>query len=152
MFLNCQNYGGKQFLEHVTNSPSNFKTITLLFINLQHVKRTFHGASGDVTNKSTGYWIIDLDINSPHTVDRYVPEVKRAQLVEEDCVNHLYCGLSYYVPVLSMIWKTNWIPGPEPYIDNPVIADVLERERLPDGSRVSLRLRGEIISTHGVTV
>ncbi|KAG5898670.1 hypothetical protein JTB14_030620 [Gonioctena quinquepunctata] len=34
---------------------------------IAHARRTFHDASGNVTKNMTGYWMADMDINSPHT-------------------------------------------------------------------------------------
>ncbi|KAI4469139.1 metallopeptidase m28 family member [Holotrichia oblita] len=100
---------------------------------LSHTKRTFHSAAGDVMHESSGYWIIDLDINSPHTVDRFVPEVATAQLIDKDCAAYLYCGLPYLVPVLSMIWKTHFIPAPPPIFEKPTVMKVLNRDKIKIG-------------------
>ncbi|KRT84651.1 hypothetical protein AMK59_725, partial [Oryctes borbonicus] len=109
---------------------------------LSHTKRTFHDASGDVIRESSGYWIIDLDINSPHTVDRFVPEVATAQLVDKDCTDYLYCGLPYLVPVLSMIWKTHFIPAPPPIFDKPTVMKVLNRTKTTIGERITIEMTG----------
>ncbi|XP_015836953.1 endoplasmic reticulum metallopeptidase 1 isoform X4 [Tribolium castaneum] len=52
---------------------------------IAHTKRTFHDISGAITNEKSGYWIVDMDINSPHTVDRHVPEMAAA----DSCFNHV---------------------------------------------------------------
>lgn len=92
---------------------------------------------------SNGYWIVDMDINSPHTVDEHVPLMKTAQLVDKDCKDHLYCGLPYLVPVLTMIWKTHWVPGPEPVLLKPVNMSLVEKTAIPDGKRFSFEISGE---------
>ncbi|KAJ8925688.1 hypothetical protein NQ315_009535 [Exocentrus adspersus] len=109
---------------------------------MAHTKRTFHDATGAIKNVSTGYWIADMDINSPHTVDRYVPEMRKAKLVEQDCEDYLYCGLPYLVPVLTMIWKTHWVPGPSPILQVPVKLEVLSREKTSGRERVTLKVQG----------
>lgn len=83
-----------------------------------------------------------MDINSPFSVERYVNEVSRAELVERDCVEHLYCGLPYLVPVLTMIWKTHWIPGPMPYLETPLRMNILSRNRTSIGETISLKAEG----------
>lgn len=83
-----------------------------------------------------------MDINSPHSVERYVKEVGQAELVERDCVEHLYCGLPYLVPVVSMIWKTHWIPGPMPYLATPLKMTVLERTKTAIGETISFKAEG----------
>jgi hypothetical protein len=45
-----------------------------------------------------------MDQNSPHTVKMLVPEVAYAELVEDDCVQHVYCGMPYLMPALSFMW------------------------------------------------
>lgn len=114
-------------------------------IIFQHTHRTFHDASGKITNQSSGFWFADMDPNSPHSVDRYVHEMKNAQLVTEDCEKYLYCGLPYLVPVLTMIWKTHWLPGPPPVILKPVKVDV-KRERIPGGEQLTVTVDGKVIS------
>lgn len=108
---------------------------------IAHTQRTFHDQSG-ATSTSNGYWIVDMDINSPHTVDEHVPLMKTAQLVDKDCKDHLYCGLPYLVPVLTMIWKTHWVPGPEPVLLKPVNMSLVEKTAIPDGKRFSFEISG----------
>ncbi|KAK9707901.1 Peptidase family M28 [Popillia japonica] len=109
---------------------------------LSHTKRTFHSAAGDVMHESSGYWIIDLDINSPHTVDRFVPEVAAAELIDKECAVYLYCGLPYLVPVLSMIWKTHFITAPPPTFEKPTVMKVLTRDKINIGERIIIELTG----------
>lgn len=109
---------------------------------MAHTKRTFHDTSGAITNVSNGYWLADMDINSPHTLDNYVPIMKTAELVQKDCVDYLYCGLPYLVPVLTMIWKTHWVPGPEPTLLKPVNMSIVERRKIDGGERFSFEISG----------
>lgn len=83
-----------------------------------------------------------MDINSPHTVDRHVPEMMTAELVEKDCIDFLYCGLPYLVPVLTMISKTHWVPGPEPRLLVPVKMHVLNRTVIDGGERITVEVSG----------
>lgn len=90
-----------------------------------------------------------MDVNSPHTVDRYVPDMKNAQLVtKEDCEDNLYCGLPYLVPVLTMIWKTHWLPGPRPTLMTPVTMNVLNRTKINGGERLDFRIEGYNMVTY----
>lgn len=84
-----------------------------------------------------------MDINSPHSVDRYVPEMRTARIVDEDCVKYLYCGLPYLVPVQNFIFKTHWVDGPEPLINQPGKIEVIGRERIQDGERITLFVTGD---------
>lgn len=83
-----------------------------------------------------------MDINSPHTVDRHVPEMVTAELVQQDCVDYLYCGLPYLVPVLTMISKTHWVPGPTPTLLNPIKMSILNRTAISGGERITVEIRG----------
>jgi hypothetical protein len=109
---------------------------------IAHSKRTFHDVTGAITDEKTGYWIVDMDINSPHTVDKHVPEMAKAELVDQDCTDYLYCGLPYLVPVLTMLWKTHWLPGPEPELRVPVTMNVIKKEPITDGTRVTVEVDG----------
>ncbi|XP_066142542.1 endoplasmic reticulum metallopeptidase 1-like isoform X2 [Euwallacea fornicatus] len=109
---------------------------------IAHAQRIFHDQSGVITNTSNGYWIVDMDINSPHTVDHHVDLMKTAIPVEQDCVDYLYCGLPYLVPVLTMIWKTHWLPGPQPVLLNTVNMTLIERRTISGGERLSFEVSG----------
>lgn len=114
----------------------------------QHTKRTFHGYTGKVVDELSGFWVVDLDMNSPHTVDRFVPRMRNARLTTKDCQDYLYCGLPYLVPVLNMIWKTHWIPGPAPNIPTPVSMNVLSKLMIPHGKRYTIRVEGKTIYSY----
>lgn len=70
----------------------------------QHAERTFHDIKGNLLNQETGFWIVDLDVNSPYTLQGIVPEISNARLVTSDCEKYLYCGMPYFIPILSFIW------------------------------------------------
>lgn len=38
---------------------------------LVHTDRQFYGLNGESLGTSSGYWFVDLDTNSPHSVDGY---------------------------------------------------------------------------------
>lgn len=86
-----------------------------------------------------------MDINSPHTVDRYVPEITKAELVRQDCQDYLYCGLPYLVPVLTMIWKTHWVPGSSPELQIPIRLKVLSREAMKERERITVQIEGRVL-------
>ncbi|XP_039276206.1 endoplasmic reticulum metallopeptidase 1 [Nilaparvata lugens] len=96
-----------------------------------HVERTFHGVGGEVEEQRAGFWVINLDVNSPRSVSSLVPEMARAQVIDEDCDKRLYCGLPYIIPVMTFIWQTHWIPGPSPIISIPTELTLLQREVRP---------------------
>lgn len=110
--------------------------------NLQHSERIYHGISGSVENRTTGFWIVDMDINSPHSVDRYVPEMRRAVAVDQDCRDYLYCGLPYLVPVLNMLGRTHWVSTKTAPKTTPIYMKY-KKENIPSGQRLHLDIQGE---------
>ncbi|KAK4885667.1 hypothetical protein RN001_001938 [Aquatica leii] len=109
---------------------------------IAHVKRTFHDVNGQIIDQASGYWIADMDINSPHSVDRYVPEVRKAKLVEEDCIKYLYCGLPYLVPVQNFIFKTHWLEGPPIRVKETSKLLLTSRQKISNGERVTVSING----------
>ncbi|KAE8739131.1 hypothetical protein FOCC_FOCC015360 [Frankliniella occidentalis] len=95
-----------------------------------HAERSFHDIKGDLINRETGFWIVDLDINSPHTVRGIVPEMDRIQPVTTDCDKYLYCGMPYFIPILSFIWKTHWVEAPPISVPINTTFNILSREKL----------------------
>lgn len=65
-----------------------------------------------------------------------------AQLIEDDCKNHLFCGVPYLVPVLSLISKTHWIPAPMPHLAKAVKMNVIKREKINDVERIAINVEG----------
>jgi len=78
--------------------------ITCYIFNLQHSQRQYYNANGSVRYSGTGYWVVDLDMNSPHSVESIVPEVAAATPTVRDCERELYCGLPYLMPVTTFLW------------------------------------------------
>ncbi|KAF5278793.1 hypothetical protein FQA39_LY18351 [Lamprigera yunnana] len=109
---------------------------------IAHVKRTFHDVDNKIIDQSSGYWIADMDINSPHSVDRYVPEIRAAKLVDEDCTKYLYCGLPYLVPVQNFIFKTHWIDGPPIRVKESSDMQLISRKKIKNGERFSISING----------
>lgn len=119
----------------------------LYFSRRQHTKRTFHDVNNN-SRTSNGYWIADLDINSPFTVSHLVPEMRAAEAVQEDCHLYLYCGQPYLVPVQSFIWKTHWLPGPQPQIHTPTNMRIMKRIRTDYGEKFVFNITGELNFQH----
>ncbi|CAH0380645.1 unnamed protein product [Bemisia tabaci] len=93
-----------------------------------HTDRILHDENGAVRSHKSGFWIVDLDVNSPRMVRGLVPEIANAELISDDCKNELYCGLPYIIPVATFIWKTHWIPGRSPNVPVAVDLKLLKRD------------------------
>ncbi|KMQ89025.1 endoplasmic reticulum metallopeptidase 1-like protein, partial [Lasius niger] len=94
---------------------------------IAHTQRQFYDADGSVRYSGTGYWLVDLDMNSPHSVESIVPEMAAATPTVRDCEKELYCGFPYLMPVTTFLWKTSWIPGPAPLISIPTKLEIISK-------------------------
>lgn len=53
----------------------------------------------------SGLWFVNLDVNSPYSIVRHIPELMNAREISQDeCSKKLYCGLPYFIPVTTFIW------------------------------------------------
>ncbi|XP_071454875.1 endoplasmic reticulum metallopeptidase 1-like [Hetaerina americana] len=114
-------------------------------IMMIHSDRTFHDVQGNIRRHETGYWLVDMDHNSPSILQKMHPNLlKGAVPVEDECLKELYCGMPYLMPVLTFIWKTHWISGPAINLSgNETKLELLSRETLADGSiRLTLNATG----------
>ena len=109
---------------------------------LQHTQRQYFNVDGSMRYSGSGYWIVDLDMNSPHSVEAMVPEVSKAVHTLKDCEEQLYCGLPYLMPVTTFLWKTSWIPGPAPLINIPTKLDVLASTMLRNIASFTFNVTG----------
>ncbi|XP_076681167.1 endoplasmic reticulum metallopeptidase 1 isoform X2 [Andrena cerasifolii] len=94
---------------------------------IAHSQRQYYDVNGNLRYSGTGYWIADLDMNSPHSVEAMVPEIGAATSTVKDCEQELYCGLPYFMPVTTFLWKTSWIPGPAPLITIPTKLELISK-------------------------
>ena len=86
-----------------------------------HTDRQFFDMKGTITKEDTGYFMVNLDRNSPHVLNTWLPELKQAKLIhEKDCEKHLYCGAPIYYPASSLLRINHWIPAPGPKIWTPI--------------------------------
>nr|XP_012141016.1 PREDICTED: endoplasmic reticulum metallopeptidase 1-like [Megachile rotundata]XP_012141017.1 PREDICTED: endoplasmic reticulum metallopeptidase 1-like [Megachile rotundata]XP_012141018.1 PREDICTED: endoplasmic reticulum metallopeptidase 1-like [Megachile rotundata]XP_012141019.1 PREDICTED: endoplasmic reticulum metallopeptidase 1-like [Megachile rotundata] len=94
---------------------------------IAHSQRQYYDINGNLRYSGTGYWIADLDMNSPHSVEAMVPEIGAVTPTVKDCEKELYCGLPYFMPVTTFLWKTSWIPGPAPLISIPTKLELISK-------------------------
>ncbi|KAL6262629.1 hypothetical protein P5V15_005422 [Pogonomyrmex californicus] len=94
---------------------------------IAHSQRQYYNADGSERYSGAGYWLVDLDMNSPHSVESIVPEVAAAMPTVRDCEKELYCGFPYLMPVTTFLWKTTWIPGPAPLINIPTNLEIISK-------------------------
>lgn len=76
----------------------------MIYIYIQHTQKQYYDVDGNLRYSGTGYWIADLDMNSPHSVEAVVPEIGAVMSTIKDCEKELYCGLPYFMPVTTFLW------------------------------------------------
>lgn len=82
----------------------------IFFPFTQNTDRKFYDEKMKLVDQDSGFWIIDMDINTPESVEMAVSEMKRAKLV--DCTRGIYCAMPYPLPVMNFIYKTHYIEAP----------------------------------------
>lgn len=71
---------------------------------MKHTKRTFHNTDGSV-KQDAGYFVPNLDRNSPRSVIPYVKQFEKAVSVQDDCKHYLVCGFPIFTPrMLSIMY------------------------------------------------
>ncbi|CAH2089061.1 unnamed protein product [Euphydryas editha] len=81
-------------------------------VMLFHTRRTLHGPAPSV---DTFYWMPELDVNTPHSLDAYVAGMREARASSaEECARWVYCGAPYFLPVLSLVARGHRLPAPAP--------------------------------------
>ncbi|XP_047115031.1 endoplasmic reticulum metallopeptidase 1-like isoform X1 [Schistocerca piceifrons] len=100
---------------------------------IAHTKQVFHDSSGREYHHESGYWLVDMDVNSPQSVKSIVPHIEQAKMVHtssEECRRQLYCGFPYLLPVITFLGKTHWIPAPDPPVPIPVTLKLVSKENI----------------------
>ena len=69
-----------------------------------HTSREFYNKDGNQTSEDSGYFLLNLDRNSPRILMNIVPEFMRMrEVTDEQCEEHLYCGIPIYYPCSTML-------------------------------------------------
>ncbi|KAG8179332.1 hypothetical protein JTE90_011596 [Oedothorax gibbosus] len=79
-----------------------------------HTARTFHNKNGSAVAEDSGYWIVPLDYNGPKLLKQFLPEMKDLEPV--DCDAELACGMPFYMPVISLLRTSFYMPASKPKI------------------------------------
>jgi hypothetical protein len=57
-----------------------------------------------MTEEDSGYFLINLDRNSPNILLKTVPELTAMEdISDEQCNKHIYCGVPMYYPCSTML-------------------------------------------------
>ena len=69
-----------------------------------HTAREFYNRDGSKAKEDSGYFVINLDRNSPSVLYHWVPEYYTMErITEKECKKYLYCGVPVYYPCSSML-------------------------------------------------
>ncbi|XP_054714923.1 endoplasmic reticulum metallopeptidase 1-like [Uloborus diversus] len=79
-----------------------------------HTERTFYNQTGAAFKRDSGYWIVPLDYNGPKMLGQFIEELKGREPI--DCDAELGCGMPFYMPVISLLRKSYYIPASKPQI------------------------------------
>ena len=69
-----------------------------------HTSREMYDKAGSKFKDDSGYFVVNLDRNSPSVLYHWVPEFyTMKEVTEKDCKKYLYCGMPVYYPCSSML-------------------------------------------------
>ena len=69
-----------------------------------HTARQFYDRNGLLLDEDSGYFVVNLDRNSPNVLFPHVPEMYDLQeLDDRRCRDQLLCGMPIYYPCASML-------------------------------------------------
>ncbi|CAG4989241.1 unnamed protein product [Colias eurytheme] len=81
-------------------------------VMLFHTRRSVHAPPPAPPTHEDFYWLPELDANTPHSLDEYVPGMRDAVATPaEDCARWVYCGAPYYLPVSSLVARGHALPA-----------------------------------------
>lgn len=124
-----------------SSSPSNLAPHRSFVL---HTAREFYGKSGELLKEDSGYFVINLDRNSPSVLLHHVPEYYNLQdITDEECEKYLYCGMPAYYPCASMLKVNHWIKAPRPRIYQETGLKLLQSEEVePHTLRLLFQVTG----------
>jgi len=94
-----------------------------------HTQRAFYNMNGTIEDEDSGYFMVNLDRNSPKILNNWIPELKQAKEInQKDCDAHLYCGMPVYFPAASLLRVNHWIPAPKPKLWTPISLHITHTE------------------------
>lgn len=106
-----------------------------------HTQRTFHNRTGHVASQDSGYWVVPLDYNGPRMLGQFMEQIKEEEPI--DCDAELGCGMPFYMPVISLLRKSYYVPASKPKIHGhhafEMISKTLAR---PNVYRLTFRANG----------
>jgi len=81
-----------------------------------HTERHFHNREGKLDTQDSGYFLLNLDRNSPSLLRGWLAELGSPlakEISARDCEKHLYCGMPVYYPAMTLLKVNHWLPAPK---------------------------------------
>jgi len=111
-----------------SSDETNFAPHRALVI---HTDREFYNKDGNMTDSDSGYFMVNLDRNSPGILTGWIPELSRAkEISDKDCERQLYCGMPVYYPAASLLKFNHWIPAPKPKLYKSISLELVHQEAM----------------------
>ena len=108
------------------NGPTNLAPHRALVI---HTDRQFYTRTGELESQDSGYFIVNLDRNSPRVLKEWVPELSKAkEITQRQCDAHLYCGMPVYYPAATLLRVNHWVEAPRPKSWTPISIELVASE------------------------
>ncbi|KDR16698.1 endoplasmic reticulum metallopeptidase 1-like isoform X2 [Zootermopsis nevadensis] len=109
-----------------------------------HTERMFHDLLGHVRFQDSGYWLVNLDRHSPHSVWSLIPEVAEAQPVGSTCEEQLMGGFPVFSPrVIEICEFTHWIPASPPVFHRPTNLELASEQNVSQTTtRLTFHIQG----------
>ncbi|KAK4883835.1 hypothetical protein RN001_000106 [Aquatica leii] len=111
---------------------------------IYHTQRTFRNDTNDIYKKDAGFFVLNIDRNSPNNLKKYVKELSDVKSISEDCDHSLFCGLPIVnTKIIPILRSSTWIPTEEPKIPEPISLRLLSKTYLSDyAARYNFTLSG----------
>uniref|UniRef100_A0A1Y1MHI6 FXNA-like protease n=2 Tax=Photinus pyralis TaxID=7054 RepID=A0A1Y1MHI6_PHOPY len=85
---------------------------------IYHLQKQIHYDNSGTKNKS-GFFLFNLDRNSPNSIKKYVSEMKN--MTEIDDCDAIFCGLPLASPrMVSTLYRSTWIPADPPILPTDI--------------------------------
>lgn len=115
-----------QFGFPYSNTETNLSPHRALVI---HTQRQFYNRAGELEDQDSGYFMVNLDRNSPKILRGWLPELSEAkEITPKQCDAQLYCGMPVYYPAATMLRVNHWLPAPKPKLWTPLSIDLVTIE------------------------
>ncbi|XP_049826567.1 endoplasmic reticulum metallopeptidase 1-like isoform X2 [Aethina tumida] len=88
---------------------------------ITHTARTFYNQDGTVNKTDSGIFFLNMDRNSPRSVQKYLKDYEKIRSVKDDCERYIICGVPLsHVRMMEIMEYSNWLPAVEPIIHEKI--------------------------------